>query len=625
MKRFVFFIFVILSFQLSAQKLSVPSFTLSNIATKIELHGIQDSYDTLAVEISGVKSFGYSAEVKNSKLFLNIEFPESGAYTISIPKLNINSEIRVIPGWFSIIPPLLAIALALLFREVLTSLLTGIFVGAIFIYDFNPITAFLRMTDTIVLNSLADKEHITIIVFTLLFGGVIGVIAKNGGTVGISNIVIKFAKTAKSGLIASWLMGLFIFFDDYANSLIIGNMMRPITDKLKISREKLAYIVDSTAAPVASLVIISSWIGFEIGLIQAGLSAIGSNQSAYDVFLQTIPYRFYPIGALVFVFLTSYFGRDFGPMYKAENRARTKGELYAVNSVIEESDDLKDKFEISNAKWWNGIIPILTLIFGTIIGLILTGINALELQGITDYGIRQIISEADSFSSLLWASFGATVIAVIMSVSQKILSLTKAVTAMSKGLQSMLFACVILVLAWSISLVTNELKTADYLISILSDAIDPRFLPVLVFLVCSLISFSTGTSWGTMAIVMPIVIPLSAKISANFGLEAATTNLILVGVVSSVLAGSVFGDHCSPIADTTILSSIASRCNHIDHVKTQLPYALTVGIVSMLLGDLSTAFGLNPFIAIALIAASLIGILFLFGKPVSNYVLPERE
>jgi len=200
------------------------------------------------------------------------------------------------------------------------------------------------------------------------------------------------------------------------------------------------------------------------------------------------------------------------------------------------------------------------------------------------------------------------------------LSLTKAMEAWFQGIQSMLFAALILVFAWGISSITNDLKTADYLISILSNSIDPRYLPVLVFLVCALISFATGTSWGTMAIVMPIVIPLAHKISVISGLSAVDSRLIIHGVISSVLTGSVFGDHCSPIADTTILSSLASKCNHIDHVRTQLPYAILIAVVCMMLGDLPTAFGLNPYIAIILILIVLTLILFIFGKKVPEFV-----
>jgi len=318
-----------------------------------------------------------------------------------------------------------------------------------------------------------------------------------------------------------------------------------------------------------------------------------------------------------FVFLTSYLKRDFGPMLKAEKRARLKGELFEKGSMIEEMKEDESIFKHKEkARWFNAAIPISIILFGTAIALVFTGINSLEEQGITEYSLRNIIGNADSFSALLWSSFFACLVAIIMSVSQRILSLNESINGWNKGLQSMLFACIILVFAWAISAVTNELKTADYLISILSDAIDPRLLPVLVFIICAVISFSTGTSWGTMAIVMPIVIPLAYKMATSADLSVFDTNLIINGVVSSVLAGSVFGDHCSPIADTTILSSIASGSNHIDHVKTQLPYALLVGFVCMILGDLATAFWLNPYLANILIFGVLTVLLFVIGKKV---------
>ncbi len=524
---------------------------------------------------------------------------------------------RVIPGWFSIVPPLIAILLALFLRQVLVSLAAGVYIGALLIYNYNPLTAFLRLPDTIIVKTLINPDNIVVILFTLLFGGVIGLISKNGGTAGISNHVTKFANTPKSGMISTWVMGLIIFFDDYANTLIMGNMMRPITDKLRISREKLAYIVDSTSAPVASVFLISSWIGFEIGLIDAGLKTIGSTENAYNVLIQTLPYRFYPIAALIFVFFVSYFERDFGPMLRAEKRARIEGEIFSEGSEIGDAKTEEPLFyDGDNAKWYNGAVPIAIIVVGTVLGLLFTGIDSLQSRGINEYGIKEIISGADSFSALLWSSFFACIVAVIMSVSQKINNLAESISAWNKGVQSMVFACIILVFAWAIGNVTSDLNTADYILSILNDSIDARFLPVLVFLVCAMISFATGTSYGTMAIVMPIVIPLVYKMSEISTLSAADSSIVLVGVISSVLAGSVFGDHCSPISDTTILSSMASKCNHIDHVRTQMPYALTVGVVCMLLGDIPSAFGLNPFLSIILIAVTLLIILLVFGKRV---------
>jgi len=396
--------------------------------------------------------------------------------------------------------------------------------------------------------------------------------------------------------------------------------MRPVTDKMKISREKLSFIVDATAAPVASIFIISSWIGYEVGLIQDGLKIIGSDANAYSTFLATIPFRFYPIMMLVFVFMTSYFKRDFGPMYKAEVRAINEDKPVADNS--DSSRELEEASKIfgneEKAKWYNGIIPIVVIIIGTIVGLIYTGIDSLNSQGITNYGIREIISNSDSYLSLLWSSFGACVVAAVMVLSQKIMNLSETIEAWILGIKSMLLAVLILTLAWSIGSITVEMRTADFIIGLISDSISPHFLPVIVFLVCALTSFATGTSWGTMAIMMPIVIPLSHTVSGFYNLSPVDTTLILNGVISSVLAGCVFGDHCSPISDTTILSSMASRCNHVDHVRTQLPYAIVVALFCMLLGDIPTAFGLSPYISLVLIGIVLFLVLFTVGKKVGT-------
>ena len=546
---------------------------------------------------------------------------KSGDYYFSFEGFSsLPEKIRVIPGWLSIIPPLLAILLALLFRQVILSLILGIYAGAVFIYDYNPINGFLHLLDVYIINAASDISHVQIIIFTLLFGGMIGIMSKSGGTRGIANVITKFARTRKSTLISAWFSGLVIFFDDYANTLIVGNLMRPVTDKMRISREKLSFIVDATAAPVASIFIISSWIGYEVGLIQDGLKIIGSEANAYSTFLATIPFRFYPIMMLVFVFMISYFRRDFGPMYKAEIKAINQDKPAADN--LDSSQELEEASKIfgneEKAKWYNGIIPIVVIIIGTVVGLIYTGINSLNSQGITNYGIREIISNSDSYLSLLWSSFGACVVAAVMVLSQKIMNLSETINSWILGIKSMLLAVLILTLAWSIGAITVEMRTADYIIGLISDSISPHYLPVIVFLVCALTSFATGTSWGTMAIMMPIVIPLSHTVSGFYNLSPADTTLILNGVISSVLAGCVFGDHCSPISDTTILSSMASRCNHVDHVRTQLPYAIAVALFCMLLGDIPTAFGLSPYISLVLIGIVLFVVIFTIGKKVST-------
>ncbi|MCH7721979.1 MAG: Na+/H+ antiporter NhaC family protein [Bacteroidetes bacterium] len=608
-----------------SQTVSVSQITLEGIEFTFTVANLPDSISSAVVVIQNEENKNeFLLIVSAGKIDTLLTINESGNYSVTFPELNIETlSIRVLPGLLSIIPPLLAILMALIFRQVIVSLMFGVYIGAVFIYNYNPLIALLRLIDKYIISAISDTSHIQIIVFTLLFGGVIGLISKSGGTRGIANVIIRFAKTRKSTMISSWLAGLVIFFDDYANTLIVGNLMRPVTDRMKISREKLSFIVDATAAPVASVFIISSWIGFEVGLIQDGLKMIGSDADGYSTFLATIPYRFYPIAMLLFVFIISYFQRDFGPMYKAERRAWIEGRLFNNSDSNQKSlDEFSEIFgNEDKAKWYNGIIPIFIIIFGTIIGLVYTGISSLQEQGISDYGLREIISNSDSYLALLWSSFTACIVAAIMILSQKIMSLSETIDAWFLGIRSMLLAIIILTLAWSIGAITVEMKTADYIISLIGGDISPHYLPVLIFIIAAITSFATGTSWGTMAIMMPIVIPLAHSVAGLNNLVPADSTIILYGVISSVLAGSVFGDHCSPISDTTILSSIASRCNHVDHVRTQLPYALVVAFVSMLLGDILSAYGYSPYLSFGLIGIVLLGVVLIFGRKVN----PEMD
>jgi Na+/H+ antiporter NhaC len=611
--------FISFSSVLLGQSVEAPSLALTGVNFELNGDGFADTLNYTELKlISDDFSESLKINLVKGSFDTSIAIYKSGNYKIVVEGLkNEETSINIIPGFLSIIPPLLAIALALIFRQVIVSLILGIYSGAFFIYGFNPVTAFLRLIDRYIITAISNVSHTQIIVFTLLFGGVIGLISRSGGTIGIANSLSKLARTRKSGMIATWLSGLIIFFDDYANALVVGNLMKPITDKLKISREKLSFIVDATSAPVASIFIVSSWIGYEVGLIQDGLNTIGSDLNAYSVFLDTIIFRFYPIAMLFFVFLVSITNRDFGSMLKAERRAVTEGKVSSSTSSINKLTETNELFgNEDKAKWYNGVIPIIVLVSITVFGLIFTGIDSLREQEISEYGIRDIISNSNSYLSLLWGSFSACVIAAIMIIAQKILSLRETIDAWFAGVRSMLLAILILTLAWSIGAVTNEMRTADYIISLISETIDPRFLPVIVFAVCGLTSFATGTSWGTMAIMFPIVIPLSAAVTGMNHYSSADTHLILIGVVSSVLAGCVWGDHCSPISDTTILSSMASSCDHIDHVRTQLTYAISVSIVTMLFGDILTAFGLSPYIALLLIASVLVGIIYLWGKRV---------
>ncbi|HAT37796.1 MAG TPA: sodium:proton antiporter [Gemmatimonadetes bacterium] len=533
--------------------------------------------------------------------------------TVTVGNESFTVDAPVIPGWVSILPPLLAIALALIFREVITALLAGVWLGTFFVVGFNPLTATGRLVDLFLVPAVANADHAAIMVFTLFLGAMVGIVSRNGGTQGIVKAVEPLASNPKRGKLATWLAGMAIFFDDYANTLIVGNTMRPITDRLKISREKLAYLVDSTAAPVAALVPVSTWVGYEISLIGDGLSIAASQTpqaagillqaSPFSIFLQTIPYLFYPLLALAFVFMTSISGRDFGPMAQAELRANAGKGLYATNAALPTDTALEEMQPKSGVPqhWWNAALPVLSVIFIVLATLYTTG-RAGAGPGAE---LRDVFAQAQSYNALLWGSFGGAVVAIALSLSQKILNLRECISAAVGGFKSMMIAMIILVLAWSLGSVTETIGTSLFLQTILSDRIAVQLIPVIIFVTSGAMAFATGTSWGTMAIMLPVAIPLVVGLGGVDVLPGGALDAILLGSISSVLAGAIWGDHCSPISDTTVLSSTASACDHVDHVKTQLPYALAVGILSMLLGNIGTAYGLPP------IAGLVIGVILL--------------
>lgn len=536
-------------------------------------------------------------------------------------------EIAVEPGWLSLLPPLIAIVMALIFREVVLSLFLGIWLGALLLNGWNPVTASLRSVDQFLVGPVAgDADKLAIIMFSLLLGGMVGVMSRSGGTRGIVEAMRPFATSPRRSQFFTWLAGIIIFFDDYANTLIVGNTMRPVTDRLRVSREKLAYIVDSTAAPVAAIAVISTWVGFEISLIGDALqtSAAQATDPAlreqlmaanpFNVFLHSIPYLFYPIFAVTFVLMTIVTRRDFGPMLRAETRARTTGQLIAPGATpaADVSGGALEPDPGVEHRWYYAAFPVIAVIIVALIGIYQTG--AASLDAGTERTLSNIVGGADPFRTLLWASFTGVVVALLLAIAGRVLSLQQGIEAMVNGMKAMFMAMVILVLAWGLGAVTEELGTGAYLARTISETLPLFVLPVLVFFVAALISFSTGTSWGTMAILFPVVIPLAVAMGAGVGFDGGEHYSILLGVISSVMAGSLFGDHCSPISDTTIMSSMASGCDHIDHVRTQLPYALAAAAVAMLVGDIPTSIGLHPAVSLPLGVALLYLLLRVLGR-----------
>lgn len=521
------------------------------------------------------------------------------------------------PMWMSILPPSVAILMALLIKEVISSLFVGVLTGTFIMALFSgqsPALALgsgvLRTVDTFIAGSLFDDEHILIVVFTMAIGGMVRIITVNGGMQGVVNWLSRFVRGPRSGQLMTFLMDLCIFFDDYSNTLVVGNTMRPIADKKRISREKLAYIVDSTSAPVVAVAFVTTWIGAELSYIQDGISTIGLDVSAYSVFFQSLSYSFYPFLTLGFVLMLIFSGRDFGPMLKAERQARRAG----ANAT-----DMRDGVA-KPAHIIDALIPLLVLIFGTIVGLAFTGYDATVWNDSSlDFfsKLSATIGAANSYQALLWASLLSLLTSIIMTLLRGVLEFGKVMEEMVEGFKSMFNAVLILTMAWSIALVTKEMHTAEFVSQLLLKwSLSPVLVPALTFVLAALIGFSTGTSWGTMAILYPLILPSTWLLCQEQGLTMDGTMPIFYNVVASVLAGSVMGDHCSPISDTTIMSSLASGCNHMNHVSTQMPYALTVSGVALLVGVLPSAMGLPSWISFLAAFAILAVIIRFLGKKV---------
>lgn len=549
-------------------------------------------------------------------------------------------------GVWTLIPPLLALLLAFLTRNVILSLFLGVLSGtwmvAIVSGDLlGSITgAFFNSTDYFI-GTLADRWDAGIIMQVLVIGALIALITRMGGMRAIADLVVKIAKGPRSAQITMWISSWVIFFDDYANALIIGPIMRPLCDKYRISREKLAYIVDSTAAPVAGIMLISTWIGTELVNINEGLAIAGvTGVTAYGIFIDTIPYRFYNIMALFFVFATAFLLRDFGPMLKAEIRARTTGQTINPGSEVmetekvvdEEKEEIKENYgilktskKVTPPNIWNALIPVGVLIISAVILFYTNGaaaVGAEALEGLSFFeAVREAYSNSDASIVLFQAGLLACIVAIIMGFFEKIFTLKDGIETWAHGMKSMLFVCIVLILAWSIGSVIGDLGTAHFLVSNLSDVLPQFIVPALIFIIAAVVSFATGTAYGTMAILLPLCIPLAAAIVGITGMEITSSGDAYVYILmcsSAVLTGAIFGDHSSPISDTSILSSMGAGCSLLDHVITQIVYAVTVGVV-VIAGYILVGLGLNVWITLLVMAAILVLILLFVGKKVPTW------
>jgi Na+/H+ antiporter NhaC len=620
MKQFAYktLLGILLSIPLFGENISVdaPRVVLKNIEFNVSYSGDFSEQDSFALLLNGI-IFSPSSITDGKVHFNQISISEitDASFHLTSGEETIHKFNRkVIPGWISILPPIIAILLAFASRAVIPSLFAAIWFGVWSLSHFSImdlIPSLLNSFYVYILNTMIDRDHAILILFTLMLGGMVGIIYRNGGMHGIIKHLIKKADTPRKGQIAIWLFGIIIFFDDYSNTLIVGNTSRLLCDKLKISRQKLAYLVDSTSAPVATIAVITTWIGFQVGIIADALPGLeGLDESAYMLFIHSIPYSFYPFLAIVMVGLIVTSGKDFGPMVEAEERARA-GIKYAPNmdnlDAGADADELFVKQNV-NYKARNAVIPIAVLVFSMLYFIFTSG------EGDT---LKDILGSSDTFGALMHSTLLSALTAAALSVGQRILNLNEILDAWFSGLKFMLMGLMVLLLAWALADISKDLGTADFIVSTLGDSISMPILPSIVFLIAAATAFGSGSSWGVMAILMPLVIPLTWAVMGNNGGATPENMHILYSTIACVLTGSVWADHCSPISDTTILTSMASGCELMDHVRTQMPYAVSAGAAALLLGTLPAGFGAPWWVLLLLGIGSQVIVVKIFGRKTS--------
>ena len=465
------------------------------------------------------------------------------------------SDNMFIGTFWSLIPPVVAIVLALITKEVYSSLFIGILVGGLFAAQFSP----LKTVDAIINDGLiaAVSGSAGIFIFLVILGMLVALINKTGAAAAFGKWAQTHVKTRIGAILATFALGVFIFIDDYFNCLTVGSVMLPVTDSHKISRAKLAYLIDATAAPVCMIAPISSWA--------AAVSeyAEGTGYSGLELFIRAIPYNYYSLMTLAFILLITFMRVDYGPMLTHETNALEKGDLFTTgvsDNRSQEELEVNDKGRVFDL-----IVPIAVLIVVCVFGLVYVG-------GILDgTDFISAFSATDATVGLPWGGLITLVITIIYLIARRVITFKDAMECVPKGFIAMVPAILILTFATALKNMTTLLSAKEFIASLMEGAAAGlhNFLPAVIFIVACFLSFSTGTSWGTFGILIPIVV----------GIFPATSDLLFIGI-SACLAGAVCGDHCSPISDTTIMSSAGAQCDHINHVQTQLPYAITVAICS---------------------------------------------
>ena len=527
--------------------------------------------------------------------------------------------------WYSVLPPLLAILLAIFFQHLFVSLGAAVVLGAFLAYGPLPWLALSRGFETFIWANLSSGFNLSILAFTLTLIGMVQIVSRSGAAQALVQAVFGAARSGRTTRLGTALAGVVFFFDDYANSVVLGTTMRPVTDRWRISREKLAYVVDSTSAPVAGLALISTWIAYEVGLLNDIAADLKLGLDGYAIFLLLLPLRFYCLTTLVFVVCNAALSRDFGAMYRAEVRALRDGKVLRDGARLLTSRTLEDARPATHRlpPWSHAVWPVAGLVVAAAGGMLWFGAGATRAAGVPfsvfDLTVWRLAfgavggSVAGSGQVLFMAALVGTSLALGLAVSQRFLTLSEGLAAWTRGIALVWPAVLILILAWAMKSIADVLHTDVFLASLLGGRVSPLSVPLVTFGLAAGIAFATGTSWGTMGIVLPLAVPLAYSLSAG-----QTAGPIVWLTAAAVLDGAIFGDHCSPISDTTILSATASGCDPLDHVWTQAPYALTCMLLAGLAGYCGVAWGLPVWAAYALLVGGTLAVLFVVGRPLPD-------
>ncbi|MDN5332735.1 MAG: tetracycline resistance efflux pump [Tepidanaerobacteraceae bacterium] len=468
-------------------------------------------------------------------------------------------------GFWSLLPPLIAISLSIITKEVLSSLVIGILVGAMILTGGNLIKAFEKAMETLITTAGDPSWNFRVLMFTALLGSIIGMISRANGPQAFGRWAKKNIKTRSLSLFITWLLGVLIFMDDYFNCMTVGTALRPVTDRFRVSRAKLSFVIDSTAAPICTLVPISTWVAYVASLMIPLFEQYNLNLNPYNVYVQMLPYDFYPWLIILMVLITSFTNLEYGPMARAEYRAITGKGLWDESITKTPPGDEFESIEKSEkGSAIDMVFPLIGLIVITLICMAYSG-GFFEGKA----GFFEAVMNSDSATALVWGATITLILTACFYSVRGVVRIKDSMEAVIQGAKSMMVALFVLSLAWTIGSICKELGTGFYVSSIMSDTFPAWAVPFTLFVLTAFIAFSTGTSWGTWAIMIPIAIPL-----------AVTMKIDLLPSLAAVLSGGVFGDHCSPISDTTIMSSTGGACPHIEHVNTQLPYALTAAAAS---------------------------------------------